>query len=113
MRGRLFLRNIILRLRLGEKPEETVSRRDVPVDVSWSGEVSQGISVDYSDVCSILSDVQEVDFLYLEDLTSHILHLLQKEFPGGSWTVTARKPFPPVSLRMDSASFTLEGEVDD
>jgi dihydroneopterin aldolase len=110
MRGQLFLSGIILRLKLGAEPGEKISRRDIPVDITWSGEVITGMSVDYSKVCSLLAGVQEMDFLYLEDLASHLLGILRHEFPGGSWKVTVRKPFPPVSLRINSASFTLEGE---
>ena len=55
MKGRLVLKNIILRLKLGAASHEKISQRDVPVTVTWNGKVASGPSIDYSDVCRTLA----------------------------------------------------------
>ncbi len=109
MKGMLVLKNIILRLKLGAENQEKISSRDVPITVVWTGEVAVGPSIDYSDVCDALADFDEKEYDYIEDLASDILNLLRIEYPGGHWKVTVTKPFPPVSLKLESASFTVEG----
>ncbi len=109
MKGRLVLKNIILRLKLGVDDREKISSRDVPVTVSWSGRISSGLSVNYADVCEALVKFDEKEYDYIEDLAEDILGMLRMEYPDGRWEVTITKPFPPVSLKMESASFTVEG----
>ncbi len=109
MKGRLVLKNFILRLKLGAAVHEKISSRDVPVTASWNGEVTSGPSVDYSDVCNTLAGFEGREYDYIEDLASDILIVLQREYSAGHWAVTVMKPFPPVSLKMESASFTVEG----
>ncbi|MCK5117787.1 MAG: dihydroneopterin aldolase [Candidatus Aegiribacteria sp.] len=109
MKGRLVLKNTILRLKLGVAEHEKISSRDVPVTVSWSGEITSGPTVDYSDVCKTLAGFEGRDYDYIENLASDILIILRREYPAGRWLVTVTKPFPPVSLKMESASFTVEG----
>lgn len=109
MKGRLVLKNIILRLKLGVADHEKISSRDVPVTVSWTGKVAGGPSVDYTDVCKALSGFEDREYDYIEDLASEILRMLLMEYPDGHWTVTVTKPFPPVSLKLESAAFTVEG----
>ena len=111
MKGRLVLKNIILRLKLGIADHEKISQRDVPVTVSWNGTVASGPSVDYSDVCITLAGFEGREYDYIEELASDILGVLMREYPDGRWTVTVTKPFPPVSLKLESASFTVEGGV--
>lgn len=109
MKGRLVLNNIILRLKLGVEKQEKISSRDVPVDAVWTGEVASGPSIDYSDVCNVLAGFNDREYDYIEDLASDILSLLRGKYTEGHWTVTVTKPFPPVSLKLESASFTVEG----
>ncbi len=109
MKGILVLKNIILRLKLGAADHEKISQRDVPVTVSWSGKVVGGPSVDYADICKVLSGFEDSEYDYIEDLASGILRMLLMEYPDGHWTVTVTKPFPPVSLKMESAAFIVEG----
>jgi len=109
MRGRLDLNNIILRLKLGVESHEKVSSRDVPITVVWTGEVSGSLSIDYSDVCDVLAEFTDSEYDYIEELAQDMLNLLRKEFPFGFWKVTVSKPFPLVSLKLESASFTIEG----
>ena len=108
MKGRLVLKNIILRLKLGAANQEKITQRDVPVTVTWSGRVAGGPSVDYSDVCRTLAGFEGREYDYIEDLASDILGVLLREYTDGRWAVTVTKPFPPVSLKMESASFTVE-----
>ncbi|MCD4700727.1 MAG: hypothetical protein K8S24_02615 [Candidatus Aegiribacteria sp.] len=109
MKGRLVLKNIILRLKLGAANHEKISSRDVPVTAVWTGEVAGGPSIDYFDVCNALAGFNEREYDYIEDLASDVLNLLRREYPCGRWAVTITKPFPPVSLKLESASFTVEG----
>lgn len=109
MKGRLVLKNIILRLKLGAEDIEKISSRDVPVTVSWSGRIAGGLSVDYAGVCEALMKFDEREYDYIEDLAADILGMLRMEYPDGCWEVTVTKPFPPVSLKLESASFTVEG----
>ncbi len=112
MKGILVLKNIILRLKLGAASHEKISQRDVPVTVTRSGKVAGGPSVDYSDVCKTLAGFEGRDYDYIEDLASDILGVLLREYPDGRWSVTVTKPFPPVSLKLESVSFTVEGGDD-
>ena len=109
VRGELLLENVTLRLKLGLLERERLSERDVPVTLSWKGEVAEGPSIDYSDVCEALSELQGGDYRYIEDVAKTVMRVLTDNFPGGRWRVTVRKPHPPVSLKMEAASFTLEG----
>ncbi|MEN8208452.1 MAG: dihydroneopterin aldolase [Candidatus Fermentibacteria bacterium] len=109
MTGRLVLKNIVLRLKLGAADLEKITSRDVPVTVSWSGRIAGGPSVDYADVCETLAKFEGREYDYIEDLASDILGMLRAEYPDGIWQVTVTKPFPPVSLKLESASFTVEG----
>ncbi|NOQ21982.1 MAG: hypothetical protein GQ565_04940 [Candidatus Aegiribacteria sp.] len=113
MKGKLVLKNIILRLKLGAANHEKISSRDVPVTAAWTGEVAGGLSIDYSDVCNALAGFEDREYDYIEDLASDILSILRRKYPDGRWVVTVTKPFPPVSLKLESASFTIErGEND-
>jgi len=112
MKGRLVLKNIMLRLKLGADDREKISFRDVPVTVSWSGRISSGPSVDYADLCITLEKFDEKEYDYIEDLAADILGVLRMEYPDGRWKVTVTKPFPPVSPKMEFASFTVEGGLD-
>lgn len=109
MRGTLELSGVVLRLRLGSLPREKLSSRDVPLDISWTGTVPDRLSVDYSDVCESLAAFQEREYDYLEELASDVLELLSTKYPHGRWRVTVRKPFPQVGLKVETASFTVEG----
>ena len=109
MKGRLVLKNIMLRLKLGVSDREKMSSRDIPVTVSWSGRIAGGPSVDYADICKALLKFDEMEYDYIEDLAADILGILRMEYPDGCWNVTVTKPFPPVSQKLESASFTVEG----
>jgi len=109
MKGRLDLRNIILRVKLGVESREKISSRDIPINLVWMGEVAGSLSIDYSGVCDVLAEFEDREYDYIEELTMDILNLLRKEYPDGSWIVTVTKPFPTVSLKLESASFTAEG----
>lgn len=109
MKGQLVLKNVIIRLKMGKEAFEKVSSRDIPVDVVWTGEIEGNLSIDYTEICSVLARFEETDYNYIEELASDIITVLQEEFPVGYWKVTVNKPFPPVSLRMDFTSFTMEG----
>jgi len=110
MTGRLDLKNIVLRVKLGSQSREKLSSRDVPVSLVWTGEVAENLSVDYSDVCRILAGFTDREYDYIEELAADILKLLRIEYPVGSWKVTVTKPFPPTCLRIESASFTIDGD---
>ena len=109
MKGQLVLKNVIIRLKLGNEPFEKISNSDIPVDIVWSGEITEGISIDYTDICEVLARFSEKEYDYIEELTSDILNTLVEEYPAGNWKVTVTKPFPPVSLKIESALFTMEG----
>ncbi len=111
-KGRLDLRGVVLRLRLGAGPEEVITERDVPVDVSWAGLHSEGEPVDYDIICGVLSRFQGTSYRYIEDLASDILSSVLDEMPEGFWRISIRKPHPPSLLPMESASYTLEGGID-
>jgi dihydroneopterin aldolase len=108
VRGTLELEGLVLRLVLGALPEEKLSLRDVPLDISWTGEVAGGPAVDYAAVCEKLAVLQNRDYDYIEDVASDVLSLLSAEYPGGHWRVRVRKPFPPAALRIETASFSVE-----
>ena len=109
MKGRLDLRNIILRVKLGAESHEKISSRDIPVTLAWTGEVAGSLSIDYSGVCDVLAEFEDREYDYIEELTMDILKLMREEYPEGSWKVTVVKPYPAVSLKLESASFTAEG----
>jgi dihydroneopterin aldolase len=109
MRGTLELEGLVLRLKLGALPSEKLSSRDLPIDISWTGEVTGVPSIDYAGICEKLAVLQEKDYDYIEDVASDVLSLLSREYPRGRWKVRVRKPFPPACLRVETASFTIEG----
>jgi dihydroneopterin aldolase len=109
MKYRLELNKAILRLKLGADAHEKVSCRDVPVSLTWEGEVAKGPAIDYSDICMVLKGFEGKDYDYIEDLASDILFLLLRVYTEGHWTVTVNKPYPQVSLKLESASVTVEG----
>ncbi|OPL19014.1 MAG: hypothetical protein AVO35_03560 [Candidatus Aegiribacteria sp. MLS_C] len=113
MRGRLDLQGLVLRLRLGVLPEEKLSERDVPLDISWTGELGSPPAIDYGDVCHRLAGLQGSDYDYIEDLAADVLRLLTGEFKGGVWSVRVSKPFPPAGLRLRSAAVTVQGGSDE
>jgi len=103
---------MVLRLTLGVLPEEKLSPRDVPVDLAWTSTHSGGAPFDYRDVAGTASRFAGGEYDLLEDLAESLLEALSKDFPGGTWTVTVRKPWPPVGLPLECVSFTLEGGSD-
>ncbi len=109
MKGQLVLKNVIIQLKIGSEPFEKISSSDIPVDIVWSGEITGGMSIDYTEICRVLTRFSEKEYNYIEELTSDILSTLLEEYPAGNWRVTVTKPFPLVSLKMESALFTLEG----
>ena len=109
MKGQLTLKNVIIRLKLGSELFEKISDSDIPVDILWSGEIKDGMSIDYTEICNILAELSEREYDYIEELASDILRSLLKDYPDGCWKVTVTKPFPQVSLKMESALFTIEG----
>ncbi len=109
MKGRLDLKNMIIRLKLGSENHEKISSRDVPVSLVWTGEIAGSLSVDYSEVCDVLAEFEGKEYDYIEELAFDIRDVLRKAFPEGSWKVTVTKPFPQVRLKLESASFTVEG----
>jgi len=109
MTGMLQLDGIVLRLKLGVLPQEKAAARNVPVDLVWKGTVTSGPAVDYSEVCRYLGRLEDTDYDYLEDLAVDILEMLTGGFPSGEWRVTVKKPWPPTGLKLESASFTVEG----
>jgi len=109
MKGRLDLKNIIIRLKLGSESHEKISSRDVPVSLVWTGEVAGSPSIDYSEVCDVLAGFEGMEYDFIEELTLDIQGVLRKAFPEGSWKITVTKPFPQVHLKLESASFTVEG----
>lgn len=108
--GRLEIRGIALNLKLGVHGFERLEKRTVPVDLVWKGGLFTGRepAVDYSRVLSMLKTVLKPEYLYIEDLAGDILHALKAGFPG-SWTVTVRKPQPPVDPPVSEVSVTVEG----
>lgn len=109
VRGKLDLEGLVLRLRLGVLPQEKVSCRDVPVNLSWTGSFDRSPPVDYSEVCEKLAVIQDRDYDYIEDLAAEILDILCREYRRGRWTVRVVKPCPPAGLRLQAASFEIEG----
>ncbi len=109
MKGQLTLKNVIIRLKLGSEPFEKISDSDIPVDILWSGEMTGSMSIDYTGICEILAGFSEKEYDYIEELASDILNTLLEEYPTGYWKVIVTKPFPSVSLKMESALFAMEG----
>ncbi len=109
MKGKLVLKNVIIRLKLGSESFEKISNSDVPVNIEWSGEITEGMSIDYTDICEVLVHFSERECVYIEELALDILNALVEEYPAGNWKVTVIKPFPPVSLKTESVLFTIEG----
>jgi len=109
MTGTLELEGVILRVGLGALGSEKLSSRDLPLDITWTGTVTEGPGVDYAAVCQALAALQERDYDYIEEVAEEVLSLLEREYPEGIWKVRVRKPFPPACLRIGSASFTIEG----
>ena len=109
MKGKLVLKNVIIRLKLGSESFEKISSSDIPVDIEWSGEITEGMSIDYTDICEVLVNFSEREYDYIEELALDILSALVEEYPAGNWKVTVIKPFPPVSLKTESVLFTIEG----
>jgi dihydroneopterin aldolase len=108
--GTLTLSRLILRIRLGAHSFERVEERDVPVDISRTGELFRGDvpAVDYAGVCEAVAAGIRREYIYIEELAADILEILTGSFTG-HWTVTVHKPFPPVTPRAESASVTVEG----
>lgn len=113
MRGTLELEGLVLRLVLGALPQEKLSRRDVRLDISWTGELTGVPSVDYAAVCEKLAVLQNRDYDYIEDVASDVLSHLTSGFPRGTWRVRVGKPFPPACLKLQNAAFIIEGSGDD
>ncbi len=109
MKGQLVLKNVIIRLKLGNEPFEKISSRDIPVNIVWSGEMTESMSIDYTDICEMLTRYSEKEFDYIEELSSDILNTLMEEYPAGKWKVTVTKPFPQVSLKIESVLLTMGG----
>ena len=107
---RLRLEGIELRVRLGKLVRERISLRTVSLNLEWRGGVDpDSPSVDYSEVCDLLCNLQESEFVYIEELAAAVLGLLGSRWPG-SWAVSVSKNCPPASLPMDCAVFTMEGD---
>lgn len=109
MKGKLVLKNVIIRLKLGSESFEKISSSDISVNIEWSGEITEGMSIDYTDICEVLANFSEREYDYIEELALDILNALVEEYPTGNWKVTVIKPFPPVSLKTESVLFTIEG----
>jgi len=108
----LEIRGLVLRLRLGVLGEERLCERDVPVDLAWTGVHRGGAPFDYADVVRVAAGCCGAGFDLVEDLACALFDALVEEFPGGSWRVSVRKPWPPVEPRAECVSFTLEGGGD-
>ncbi|MCK4505370.1 MAG: dihydroneopterin aldolase, partial [Candidatus Aegiribacteria sp.] len=102
MKGQLVLKNVIIRLKLGSEPFEKILSSDIPIDIIWSGEITGDMSIDYTHICEILARFSEKEYDYIEELTLDILNALVEEYPIDKWKVTVTKPFPAVSLKMES-----------
>lgn len=111
-RATLELRGLVLRVTLGVLPEEKLSPRDVPVDLSWTSEHKGGAPFDYRDVAGTASRFVGGEYDLLEDLAESLLEALSADFPAGTWTVSVRKPWPSLELPLECVSFTLEGGSD-
>ena len=73
-----------------------------------SDKVTGGLSIDYSEVCKTLAGFEGREYDYIEDLSLDILSLLRREYSDGYWSVKVTKPYPLVSMKLESASFTVE-----
>lgn len=112
-RATLELEGLVLRLRLGVLEEERLCERDVPVDLAWTGIHAGGARFDYAEVARAAARFSGAEYGLVEELAEALLDALAAEFPGGSWRVRVRKPWPPVAPRMECAVFTLEERGND
>jgi dihydroneopterin aldolase len=111
-RASMEIQGMVLRLRLGILPVEKVCERDVPVDLKWTGTHAGGAPFDYTAVTRTASRFSGSGFDLIEDLAEALLAALASEFPAGTWTVSVRKPWPPVDPPVECVTFTLEGGHD-
>ena len=108
--GILELRGVSLNLRLGLHSFERIDPRTVPVDIVRKGPLFRGDipAVDYSRVCSLLAQGLRGEYLYVEELACDVLRLLCEEW-GQGWTVTVRKPLPPLDIPVEEAAVIVCG----
>lgn len=108
--GRLELKGVSLRLKLGLHDFERIHTRTVPVDITRTGELfADGKPfLDYSLLVDTLESRLRDEYLYIEELAADVLQLLKERWDG-TWRVTVRKPEPHLSLRTEEASVTVEG----
>lgn len=106
--GTLFLKSISLTLRLGALPFERIEPRTVKIDLKWTGELITGGHpvVDYSQVCALLKNKLEPEYLYIEELARDILIILENGWCG-RWAVSVHKDYPPTDPPMERATVTL------
>ncbi len=111
MPGILRLEGIELSVTLGILPEEALAPRLVKLDIECEGDWSPGAPplVDYREISDAVSGLSGFEYGLLEDLVSDVAHTLGRLRPGLRWRVTAVKPCPALSLRVDRAVFTWGG----
>ncbi|HRY60693.1 MAG TPA: dihydroneopterin aldolase [Candidatus Fermentibacter sp.] len=111
MPGILRLEGIELSVTLGILPEETLAPRLVKLDIECGGDWSPGSPplIDYREISDAVSGLSGFEYGLLEDLVSDVAHTLDRLRPGLGWRVTAVKPCPALSLRVDRAVFTWGG----
>lgn len=106
--GSLCLKGISLSVELGVLPGEKVFHRGVLIDLSFSGPASPEPCLDYGEACSCVASFEGLRFDFIEQLAHAVHSALCERWPG-VWSVTVRKPFPPVCLHTESAEYTVAG----
>lgn len=106
MTGTLVLRGVSLTVFLGALPCEKLFPRRVGLDVSYTGSAFPEPVIDYGEVCSSLAPLSGERFDFVEQVADRVFSLLKTRWPG-DWSVTVKKPFPPVNPTMECAEYTI------
>lgn len=110
MNCEMILEKIELRLFLGTEPEEQLFRRTVKLDLKWSGEfMGNNPGVNYSEVCKVLTGLEDIRFTWLEDVAVSTLKVLCEKFTAGRWEVSVIKEIPSAPLPLKSARISVSG----
>lgn len=106
MTGTLVLRGLSLTVFLGALPCEKLFPRRVNLDVSHTANAAPSPMIDYGEVCSSLAPLSGESFDFVEQVADRVFRLLKARWPG-TWSVTVKKPFPPVNPTMECAEYTI------
>lgn len=106
MTGTLELRGVSLTVFLGALPCEKLFPRRVGLDVSFTGNASSLPVIDYGEVCCSLAPLSGESFDFIEQVADRVFSVLKARWPG-DWSVSVKKPFPPVNPTLECAEYTI------